>query len=79
MVAAVSGWVCPLLTFIYPGFDCGSGVYFFALAPINSVPCKRCKHTIAYYTIYIDLQRCTNERQRSKLINKAPAIDQHGH
>ena len=22
--AAISGWDCPLLTFIYPGFDCGS-------------------------------------------------------
>ena len=22
--AAVSGWDCPLPTFIYPGFDCGS-------------------------------------------------------
>ena len=22
--AAIYGWVCPLLTFIYPGFDCGS-------------------------------------------------------
>ena len=22
--ATISGWDCPLLTFIYPGFDCGS-------------------------------------------------------
>ena len=25
--AAISGWDCPLLTFIYPGFDCGSHVF----------------------------------------------------
>ena len=24
--AAIYGWDCPLLTFIYPGFDCGSVV-----------------------------------------------------
>ena len=23
---AISGWDCPLLAFIYPGFDCGSVV-----------------------------------------------------
>ena len=24
MAAPISGWDCPLLTFIYPGVDCGS-------------------------------------------------------
>ena len=27
--ATISGWDCPLLTFIYPGFDCGSCCCFF--------------------------------------------------
>ena len=39
----LSGWDCPLLTFVYPGFDCGSigklppGLKNFPLRPISSL------------------------------------------
>ena len=35
--ATISGWDCPLLTFIYPGFDCGSHVLNANLGLCNTL------------------------------------------
>ena len=36
--AAIYGWDCPLRTFIYPGFDCGSA--FFAPKLMEKTTCN---------------------------------------
>ena len=39
--AAISGWDCPLLTFMYPGFDCGS-LDFSVIGELHPLKDHRC-------------------------------------
>ena len=62
--ATISGWDCPLLTFIYPGFHCGSG-------------CHHTNQTVKQATKHASNQ--TGNKAAKQPSNKAlPARDTHG-